>query len=435
MAKITSANPAAVYAFPGENTMLMLKIYNNVSKTIAGIKAQFQLLGNDLGTDAGTVECGYALGSDSAFEDLSLPVAATQTLAAYLTPPATVAQAFAAGVRSVPLNLRCTLKYSDGSFFGFETTLDNVFVLNCRYVPRIEDFLLLRSDGGMESDEGVVPMASLKLRLRDESMNPFMKLRLHYAEGAAATADSPYIDLTSQISHLLSGVNNDAQLIPQTFSNGSNWNFLLVFGDEYESVSARQSFMRAFANLHLSGHRTGGACFGGFSASVYGKPMLESHYEGFFYKGIHGVTNFDAQETPTGGRWIDNKPIYRRVISLPAAAAGRTSTDSVAAIEDLDQLIDFYGVVQRSTGAWYPLSYRAMGNVAVYAVDVYVKKDGGVVLRTGTSTALNGGHLVCFYTRASDAPVQEDDGYADFLDNDGQSFLGSGGISFMTEVY
>ena len=68
MAKITFAGAAALHAFPGESTMLTLKIYNNIAKTIAGIKAQFQVLGNDLGTDAGTVDCGYALGSDAAIE-------------------------------------------------------------------------------------------------------------------------------------------------------------------------------------------------------------------------------------------------------------------------------------------------------------------------------------------------------------------------------
>ena len=435
MAKITFAGAAAVYAFPGENTMLTLKIYNNISKPIAGIKAQFQVFGNDLGSDAGTVDCGYALGSEDAFAELSIPVAVTKTVAAYLVPPANLTQLFAPGVRAVPLNLRCTVKYTDGTLFGMETVLENVFVLNYRYVPRIENFSLLRSGGGMESDEGVIPMASLKLSLRDTTMTSFMNLRLHYAGGAAATIDSPYIDLTAQIPCLLAGVISDTELIDQTFSNGSNWNFLLVFGDGYESASARQSFARAFANLHLSGQPTGGACFGGFSASVYGKPMLESHYEGFFHKGIHGVNNFCEEETLTGGRWIDDKPIYRRVIALPEASAGRTSTDSVATIEDLDRLIDFYGLVQRSTGMWYPLSYRAMGNVAVYAVDVYVKKDGGVVLRTGTSTALSGGHMVCFYTKASDEPIARDDGYASFLDSEGNAFAASGGISFKTEVY
>jgi hypothetical protein len=209
---------------------------------------------------------------------------------------------------------------------------------------------------------------------------------------------------------------------------------MVIFGDEYENSGLRTGISKAFANVHLSGRKTGGVCFGGFSTSGNGEPKLESHYAGYFYKGIDGVNIFVEDEIATGGRWIDNKPIYRRVISLPAAAADRTSTDAVATIENLDQMIDFYGMVQRTSGMWYPLSYRAMGNVAVYAVDVYVKQDGGVVLRTGTSTALNGGHMVCFYTRTIDQPIDPNEGYEYFIDLEDSYFITADDKKLMTEV-
>lgn len=94
------------------------------------------------------------------------------------------------------------------------------------------------------------------------------------------------IDLSDKLSDMLFGVNNSASLIPETFSNGVDWSFLLVFGDEYEQVTASLGVARAFANLHLSGYPTGGACFGGFCTSTQDNPKLESHYPAYLYGGI-----------------------------------------------------------------------------------------------------------------------------------------------------
>lgn len=437
MAKITTANSALVYAYPGESTMLMLKIYNNISKPITGIKAQFQLLGNDLGTDSGTVDCGYALGSKTAFEDISLSVAATKTVAAYLALPATITQYFGSGVRSVPLYLRCTLKYSDGSLFGFETVLENVSVLNYRYAPRIEDFELLRADdNGEETDEGEKLLTTLRLSLRDASQTDFMQLRLYYAEGAEATEDSPYIDLTSRIAQLLSGVSDDAKLISQTFSNGSNWNFLLAFGDEYEKVIANTDVSRAFANLHLSGKKTGGACFGGFSSSENGEPKLESYYPAYFYRGINGVTNYSLDEIATGGLWVDNKPIYKKTVMIPAVSAGSTKSN-IASLDTggIDTLIKYSGALCRNDGNLiYPLGFDTAGSTA-YKADFYINKsEDGITVRTNSNTAISGGHVTIIYTKIADAPIDPNAGYTYLTDVEGSYFITSDGKNFMTEV-
>ena len=113
-----------------------------------------------------------------------------------------------------------------------------------------------------------------------------MTLRLYYRSGAMPTTASSYIDLTSRITALLSGVTDSTTLITRTFSKSSDWYFLLVFGDDYESVQAGCMVARAFANLHLSGSSTGGVCFGGFSTAQEGDPRLESHYPAHLYGGI-----------------------------------------------------------------------------------------------------------------------------------------------------
>lgn len=126
---------------------------------------------------------------------------------------------------------------------------------------------------------------------------------------AAVPSDLQALDLTGRLDDLLEGVENDAELVPGIFSNGVDWSFLLVFGDAYERTTAACSVFRAFANLHLSGCPTGGACFGGFGTSVSGNPKLESHYPVYLYGGIRKL----------GGGWRELIPLTG---STPAEYGG-----------------------------------------------------------------------------------------------------------------
>ena len=170
---------------------------------------------------------------------------------------------------------------------------------------------------GSASDEGERLLVTAKLSKNEYADASAMFCRLYYEENGTATTSSSYIDLTSSISALLAGVTDDASLVTQTFSNGSNWSFLLVFGDDYETASAPASIALAFANVHMSGASTGGVAFGRFSSSSEGNPKFECAYPATFEQpvnadgGIEGVTNYASGEVDTGGTWVDGKPIYR----------------------------------------------------------------------------------------------------------------------------
>jgi len=174
-------------------------------------------------------------------------------------------------------------------------------LLDWRYAPKVDVFALERIMDGVPNDEGVNLMADMKLSADERAQTELFTLKLHYAEGASASTSSPYIDLTAHIPDLLSGVTDSTTLISETFANNLNWNFLLVFGDTYESVQARTTVPRAFANLHLSGASTGGAAFGGFSTSTEDNPLLECHYPAKMYGSLEvsgaaalngGISNF-----------------------------------------------------------------------------------------------------------------------------------------------
>lgn len=231
-----------------------------------------------------------------------------------------------------------------GSFGSSKSIANPIVYLNMRYTPKITEFAMKRAVDGKFNDEGVHVITTLKLSIVPEADLSKMTLRLYYAESVPPTTASGYLDLTDKIPDLITGVVDSVEVVQNSFSNGIDWYFMLVFGDSWEQDSANASLPRAFANLHLSGQPNGGACFGGFSSSTNEEPKLESYYPCYFYGGITGVTNYSTDEVKTGGTWIDNKPIYRRTFKT---TNGKATTDvTLGTIANLAEVISTNGYVK-----------------------------------------------------------------------------------------
>ena len=412
MAVITSTNTDRTLAFPGGRSAVKLNIKNDASSEITGIKIQFKVFGNDLGTNAGTVECGYAIGSDDAFADISIAAGKSVEISGFVEPPAEVESAFASGVRFVPLYQRYTVKYKNGTFFGgMDTVIENIYVLNHRYNPQVLKFELKRAESGIPNDEGEDVLTTLKLGLEDPSKTDFMGLTLYYAENEQVTTNSASIDLTAKIPQLLTGVVDDSSTIFNSFSNGSNWNFLLVFGDEYESTGLMMDIARAFANVHLSGKPEGGVCFGGFCANdtdATGKviPKFECYYPAYFYGGIAlgGAGDYSLEEQDTGSKWIDGKPIYRKVFTGTIKAA--TTTD-IATNIGFETVIRCDGILSyvNSSGMTVQRSLNFFSSTSLHS-RVYTGTSDGGKIQTN-STQAGDVHVVLEYTKATDAATTE----------------------------
>lgn len=174
--------------------------------------------------------------------------------------------------------------------FGTAVTITNpVTYMNMRYLPTIAEFSLERATNGLANDEGENVLTTLRLSVADGAITSDMSLKLYYAKNSTATTSSSCIDLSNKIDSLLTGVTDSTSLIANTFSNGSDWNFMLVFGDELETTTARFSLARSFANVHMSGCKTGGICCGGFSSATEGNPKFESYYPIFAYGGLEPI--------------------------------------------------------------------------------------------------------------------------------------------------
>lgn len=271
-----------------------------------------------------------------------------------------------------------------------------VTYLNMRCLPTIAKFSLERATNGAPDDEGINLLSTLRLSLAAGASTTGMAVRLYYAQGAQPTAASSSIDLTGRLSALLSGVTNDASLITGSFSNGSDWHFLLTFGDSYEQSQVRISLPRSFANLHLSGCPTGGACFGGFCASAEGNPLLESYYPARFHAGIEGVNRYCTAEVKTGGRWIDGKPIYRITVSgSVSTSTGTAKFATIATLENVQTVVNMYGTVSRGGTIFFPLTmYGGSNNHHRSAYD------SGNIQFTSTHTAT--AYVTIEYTKTTD---------------------------------
>ena len=300
-----SASPSV--AKLGESVRLTLSLRNTSGAAITRSYITVTPCYRSLDGEMSAMPTAYVLGRESAsFDPADFVVACAWAKGAVKTFTATVSfsPACAAGSDQYPdmsahgmradvsgrgLLLTVYRNTAADSFFDISGGYTCPAVVDERWQPSIAMSVRRGLVSGAASDEGERLLLSAKLDANAYADATRMRCRLHYAQGAPATAESSSIDLTDAIPALMAGVQDEAALVTRAFSNGVDWHFLMVFGDDYEAATAAGSLGRAFANLHLSGATTGGAAFGRFSSSTEGRPKLESEYPAHFYGGIEAL--------------------------------------------------------------------------------------------------------------------------------------------------
>lgn len=170
----------------------------------------------------------------------------------------------------------------------------------------------------------------------------------------ATPSDNP-VTLNATMAELYAGIPESTTAISQTFSNGSDFAFLLQVTNGYETANAHADISRAFANLHLSGKSTGGACFGGFCTSTEGNPKLETYYPIYAYAGIAvgGGGAYSTDEVDTGSKWIDGKTIYRKVVEFTAITNGKANDMAIGASGTIDTIVGYRGMGYKTGKTYY----------------------------------------------------------------------------------
>lgn len=266
-----------------------------------------------------------------------------------------------------------------------------ITVLDAWYSPSVSFFDAERSTGNTPDDEGENMLTALKLNLGNSSHPERMSLLLLYRE---EDTDNEYagVDLTPHIPAALA--EQIIISIPGPFEKGVDYELQLRFEDKYESAVRSLPLSRSFANIHLSGASTGGVCFGGFSRAEEGKPLFQSHYPAEFYEGIKGGFSYSLGEEDTGGKWIDGRRIYRRVIEVDVNTLN--SMVQLTEIPDIAMMVNLYGSVTRASGTqrFGPVFWFSDTNYHSFLVD-------SGMLCAKTSTAITG-HIIIEYTKANE---------------------------------
>lgn len=115
---------------------------------------------------------------------------------------------------------------------------------------------------------------------------------------------------------------------------------------------------------------------------------------------INLVSNYSSEEKVIG-TWIDNKPLYRKIIStgnLP-----NTSVKNINhGISNLDKYINMYGIV--SDGAYsIPLPYFYSSEmISTYGIGIEAPNNSSINIITGVDRTGYSGYVILEYTKTTD---------------------------------
>lgn len=283
-------------------------------------------------------------------------------------------------------------------------------VYDARYVPTISAFSAVRSKGSVENDEGENVLSTIKLALQDSAHYERLSLCLRYRDKAIGGA---YTEL--DISDLMKPALENEIIVPieraidaaskeyLVLGKDSDWDMQLLYGDDFEMATSpvKEPFVlpRAFANVHLSGSRYGGVCFGSFSRATPETDkngLFQCYYPTEFDKGIRGGLTYDEGEVNTGGRWIDGEPIWRKVV--PFTVTTTNAKTAVADIPGIATLVRLDGFANRTAavgtfvGILHWFSTTDYNSAWIESGKLYVK----------TSHAIKG-YAIVEYTKTKEA--------------------------------
>lgn len=119
-----------------------------------------------------------------------------------------------------------------------------------------------------------------------------------------------------------------------------------------------------------------------------------------YMQGGAGLPSYFTDEIDTGMKWVDGKPIYRKVFQIPETTSPYTSSISSLNIENL---VNIYGSLQTGTGSendriplstWFSASYNVATTVKVGTGTLNVAWNGWSKLYSGI--------VVLEYTKTTD---------------------------------
>ena len=233
------------------------------------------------------------------------------------------------------------------STFNSQDTFKNIYgssneylaVVDKHYSPSIPSFEVSRT-----SDESTSVWTTLKLGCAS-GLDTTQKARMSYK----AYVDGKEVTIPSTITQamLFTGITENTVFLsgldswsPAGVGTDTDHVVTVTWGDSYESASASYTVLRSFANLHLSGYSTGGACFGGFcsnetDATGAHVAKLESYYPIYARKGIQNIQAGVSGSITVASGAIQPYTVTYSFSAAPVVVATAYSNSTAAAMGSL----------------------------------------------------------------------------------------------------
>lgn len=246
-------------------------------------------------------------------------------------------------------------EYSNGGISTAGQYDQEISYLKYKLLPNVSEMDFARSNiDGTLSNEGLY----FKCRMLKVTINSAASAEdITIANIKSTRDDGQSTEVSLNISEINLAISEGGYVesVPQIFKDessiGSSYTITLTIGDEFEQVVYVDNISRAFANIHLSGVKTGGVALGMFSTSAVGNPKFESAYPAHLYGGFGeetvkilsnviypvGSVFFCTDEiTPSdvfGGKWeqIKDRFIVAAGSSYSEGSTGGSATHSFSA--------------------------------------------------------------------------------------------------------
>lgn len=194
---------------------------------------------------------------------------------------------------------------------------------------------------------------------------------------------------------------NDRTIITAQIPANEAVLFTLSVNDEFSSATVASQVEIASALMHVSPNGVG---IGMYTLGTPSNPQLDVGYPMHARGGIVGVTIYSTNEQPTGGIWIDGRPVYRKTISLGAMPAGQSKEFSIGIPSgSLGDVVSICGMVQPDGGDyWLPLPHVDTGSIGTWGIKIEIaniKADAKISVGMGSSRACERGFVTIEYTK------------------------------------
>ena len=182
--------------------------------------------------------------------------------------------------------------------------------------------------------------------------------------------------------------------------------FELVVEDGFSTATLSAYISQSWAALHIPGHGHG-LGVGMYAQGTEDDPAMDVAWPIRARGGIQGVTIYSTDEQPTGGIWIDGRPVYRKTISLGAMPAGQSKEFSIGIPSGaLGDVVSICGMVQPAGGDyWLPLPHVDTGSIGTWGIKIEIaniKADAKISVGMGSSRACERGFVTIEYTKNTD---------------------------------